>query len=622
MRIIHLVAGLIAAMTVLVDVIAADAGTTDRREQTVYQTKGIVLQPRDIADWVGASYWEQKIGGVFRFAIDPRMQADAEERDAVLATAWQLKPEAIAAESRIVAFIPKRPGKPLSKDVAYQIVFRPRTTAQEKNTVETRFIAEGTAAKPIAASMPAVAVIPQLPRSYSYAGFPNNNLPSYWAKHPREMQTILSWIAGSANPSFDQILTTRSVAGVVVRETCFRVTGAKLTSGLITNLAIVLLGETAPATASLPSYYNARDFGDLQIESIQGQADVPERDKLGAITGLSELPVAERLPAKYAIWQYFMKGVRDAEIDAIVPLPGTDRRTLLTLRFGAGNTISVQRIGEDRKGSILEAPGELRRVNGFDASSTDAPALLAWLKKRYPAVVPKGGTVAELETSVTAEIQTKSATPAWFKDNYGIEILGRSEAQSQLARLFQYQPQQLVDLQDFTGAELQVLEVALEKMSDQLVSTFKGLQIARQKAAVDLIGVSATKFAINNPMEAGVAMVRDKNRLITIFDSSRLNAESLFIGGAGADGKPKVAGEALKTIAHELGHMAAAMPGMRAAFDGLVRSKEIKPVTWYAASNPKDEFFPEAFSLYVGDPEWLKNNRPDLFKWFEALGKG
>jgi hypothetical protein len=63
------------------------------------------------------------------------------------------------------------------------------------------------------------------------------------------------------------------------------------------------------------------------------------------------------------------------------------------------------------------------------------------------------------------------------------------------------------------------------------------------------------------------------------------------------------------------------MPGVKEALDGLVRMKKIEPVTWYAASNPKDEFFPEAFTL-IGDPEWLKGNRPDLFRWFETLSRG
>jgi hypothetical protein len=258
-------------------------------------------------------------------------------------------------------------------------------------------------------------------------------------------------------------------------------------------------------------------------------------------------------------------------------------------------------------------------VNGFGANSADAAAFTAWLKKRYPAVTPKGTTVGELADSVTVEIQTKSGTPAWFKDNYGIDILGAAAAQGQLARSFQYKAQQLDGLQDFTPSELQILEITLEKMSDHLVARFKGLQMARQKTSVEMIGVTATKLAIDNPAEAGVALLHGNDRSIVIFDSARLNAESLFIGGLGPDGKPEVAVETMMAFAHELGHMVAATPGVKEGFDGLVRTKKIKPVTWYSASNPTTEFFPEAFALYLGDPEWLKGNRPDLFKWFDTL---
>src|SRR5262249_17679634 len=143
-----------------------------------------------------------------------------------------------------------------------------------------------------------------------------------------------------------------------------------------------------------------------------------------------------------------------------------------------------------------------------------------------------GTTATELENSVTAEIRMKSGTPAWFKENYGIDILGASAAQSQLARAFQFGAQQLVDLQDFTPSELQMLEVTLERMRDNLVSRFKGLQLARQKTAVELIGVTSTKFAINNRAEAGQALLRGNDRMIVIFDTASLNSEALFVGGS------------------------------------------------------------------------------------------
>ena len=59
--------------------------------------------------------------------------------------------------------------------------------------------------------------------------------------------------------------------------------------------------------------------------------------------------------------------------------------------------------------------------------------------------------------------------------------------------------------------------------------------------------------------------------------------------------------------------------GVKSAFNAFVAAKRIKPMTWYAASNPPSELFPEAFALYQSDPEWLKTNWPDLFTWFEKL---
>jgi hypothetical protein len=608
-------AGLFAAMIGSADVGAEQAGSTNVQEQTTYQTRGIVLDAKDMAHWANASYWEQKLGEVFELAVDSRMQADAEERDAVLAAVWQVKPEAVGQDKQIVAVIPKRPTKPRSSDIAYQIVFSPRKSAQDKDRVEARFISEGPSTRPVVA--PAAGANARLPSTYSYAGFPQNNIARYWFEHPGEMKSILSWISTSANPGFDQILITKSVEGSVVRSASFLVTGTKVPSGPIISLRIVYLSDAAPVTPELPAQYSERDVADFQIERTKTKA--AEHDKLGVIAGIAELPSEERLPAKYAIWQYFANGTRDAEIDAIVPIPNAEKRVLLTIRFGANNSVSVQRMGEDRKGSTLGRPGDLRQVNGFGANSADASALAAWLKKRYPGVKPVGTTAAELANSVSAEIRAKSGTRAWFKENYGIDILGALAARSQLTRLFQFDAPRLVDLQDFTPSELQMLEVTLEKMSDHLVSKFKGLQLARQKLAVELIGVTSTKFAINNRAEAGLALLRGNDRMIVIFDSANLNSESLFVGGSGAVGRAEIASETIMAFAHELGHVVAAAPGVKEAFDGLVRAKKIKPVTWYAESNPKDEFFPEAFSLYVGDPEWLRGNRPDLFRWFETF---
>jgi hypothetical protein len=613
-------AGLLVATIGAVNAGAEPAGSANPREQMVYQTRGIVLDAREMAAWARASYWEQKVGSISKLTVDTRMQADPEERDAVLSTAWQLKPATIGTETKILAIIPRRGAKPHSKDLAYQITFSPIANVQGKVGVATRFVAEGPGVKPILISAPTTQAIPRLPASYLHAGFPFNNVAGYWTTHPDDLRNILGWV-GSADPSFDQILMTRVFQFTTFRSTCFHVSGTRIPTGPIQKLTIEYLGETEPVTSEVPPQYDARDVADWQIEQMQsGAHETERRDKLGAVTGIAQLPVEERLPAKYAIWQYFGVGTQHAEVDAIVPVPDNDKRALLTLRFDANNDVSVRRIGEDRNGSWLRHVGDIRQTNGFAANSTDASKLTAWLKKRYPAATIAGNSVSELANSIAAEIRLKSGTPAWFKENYGIDILAAGEAQSQLSGQFQFKAQQLAGLQDFTPSELQMLEVTLEKMSDRLVSRFRGLKMARQKTAVEMIGVASAKLAINNPAEAGFALLRGNDRLIAIFDSSRLNSESLFIGGTGSGGTVEVADEEFMAFAHELGHILSAMPGAREGFNGVVKTKEIKPVTWYAAANPKDEFFPEAFALYLGDPEWLKGNRPDLFNLFETLG--
>jgi hypothetical protein len=616
-RTIGVLAGLLAVLIGAPNAIAGPAGSANLQDQ--YQTRGIVLTDWNMAEWAAAGYWEQKIGPVLELTLDPRMQADADERDAVLATIWQLKPAAITAEAKFIAIIPKRASKPASKDIAYQITFAPRTGTQKRDSVEARFIADGLGAKPFAIFGPPGKVHP-LPTRYAFAGFPQNNVANYWAQHPGELQTILSWLsAAAASTTLSQILNINVVEGPARRSTYFHVAATKLSTGAVRGLSIMRLGEAKPVVSELPPQYGGLDFADLQLERFQSGADPKVRDRLGVITGLADLPVTERFPAKFAIVQYFGRGARNTEIDAIVPVPDSQKRALLTFRFMAGNNVSVRRIGEAGKASMPGRLGDVRQVNGFGANATTLSALTGWLKKRYPAVKPAGATVDELEKAVTAEIQKRSGTPAWFRENYGIEIVAASAARTQIPSSLQLGEQELAGLRDFTPAELQMLEIALEKIGDRLLVKLKGLQIARQKISVAMIGVTSKKLAVSDPAEAGVAILRAKDRLIVMFDSVSLNSDSLFVGGLNAAGQPAVADSALWAFAHELGHMLARTPGVSEAFDELVRAKEIKPVTWYSATNPKTEFIAEAFALYVADPEWLKNSRPDLFGWFEAL---
>jgi hypothetical protein len=306
-------------------------------------------------------------------------------------------------------------------------------------------------------------------------------------------------------------------------------------------------------------------------------------------------------------------------VHAITPIAKTQKRVLYTFRFKPkSNDVDVHRVGEVDKDVSLAPQGDLGRVNGFSANSKDVPTLTSWLKKRYPGVTPTGNDVADMQKSVSAEIQTKSSTPAWYQANYGIEILTAATAESRLKSVHQLKPPQVADLQDFSPSELPILELALETMSDALVATLKGLRMGRQKIFIESDGGKPPRFT-PVPSEGGVTWTTGAERTIIIFDAASRNAGNLFLGGIGPGGKPAVEIETAMTYAHEIGHTVADLPGVKKAFDNFVAKMKIRPVTWYAAAKPPTELFPEAFALYQSDPAWLKQNWPDLANWFDTL---
>jgi hypothetical protein len=348
------------------------------------------------------------------------------------------------------------------------------------------------------------------------------------------------------------------------------------------------------------------------MEQLQQESGLGKHGKLAAVAGLAALPADERLPVKFAIWQYFKAGTRNAEIHAIVPIARAGRRVLYILRFLPDNGIDAERIGEEGAGVSLMPVGDLDRLNGFGSTAADAPGLKTWLQKRYPAIVTVGTAVEAVKKSFAAEIEVKSGNPAWFKENYGIEILSAEEAQRRLRSTFRLNSQELTKLKDFTPIELKNLELALGTMSDKILPALKGLQIARQDTSI-----IARRLAHAEP--AGLTLSRGADHLVLIFDAANASAGALFLGGRGRGRGAHAMPAATMTFTHEIGHVIAQQPGVRTAFEKLVRSKEIKPVTWYAASNPQAEFFPEAFALYHCDPEWLSGSRPELFAWFRLL---
>ena len=145
--------------------------------------------------------------------------------------------------------------------------------------------------------------------------------------------------------------------------------------------------------ATPPTGYTGHDFGDLKLEEAG-----KDKKLLGKITLPAAMPGDEIMPVKFTIWQYFQTGTRNAEVDAIVPVPGTPpKRVFYTLKFHGGtNDVDVVRIGEEGKAGTVDLAKitfDLARIPDFAAHSKDVTALSAWLGSRYPAITPAGTDV-------------------------------------------------------------------------------------------------------------------------------------------------------------------------------------------------------------------------------------
>jgi hypothetical protein len=259
-----------------------------------YQTRGIVLDAQQAAKWAEASYWEQKLAPLFAIEADPRLRADAEERDAVLSAVWQLRPRAINAGSTVIVVIPKRAAS-RSAAIAYALTFAGKTTTQPKNRLEARFITEGQGAIAAPAPAPSGGLPPQWPPQYRFSGFPNNDIRRYWAENPEERDGVANWITSRGSGPFDQILLAGGRRDSASRSALFHVKGQKDAGGRVADLIVQFLGSALPVSFDPPPDYASRDFADLQIEQLQEAADLKKRDKLGVVNGLAALPASERL---------------------------------------------------------------------------------------------------------------------------------------------------------------------------------------------------------------------------------------------------------------------------------------------------------------------------------------
>jgi hypothetical protein len=231
-------------------------------------------------------------------------------------------------------------------------------------------------------------------------------------------------------------------------------------------------------------------------------------------------------------------------------------------------------------------------------------------------------------TFPSAQIRAGASSPEWFQKNYGIAVLDAAKGAERLRSTHKktfHEEFQVKDTLDFTAEELITLESALETMTDGVVAGFKDLQMVRQKREIEAVKKGKKwvpkPHKKGDPEDAGLSIQAGTDRTVIIFDTVHLNDAALFMGGKKGSEPAHAEPAAAGTITHELGHIVSWGPGVKEAFDKLVKKKKIETFTWYAASQPAQDFFAESFMLYQLDPEWLEAHSHDIFEFFDVLTK-
>jgi hypothetical protein len=610
-----------------------------------YETRGIPLDRTQIATLAGQSYWEQRTLERYAAAFDPRMNPDPEERDAVLAALWGMNPPATVTTRRMMVVpiaartLPPAAGQTTpsqAPELLYRFTFEPPATGDPRPRMEIRFIASGASSTPVAAPAAPATYQPTQP-AMSFSGFPSSGTQpdDYWAAHPDEHRALFQWMETTAPATFDQVITTETPGphSTVAHRSVFHVRGSH-TGTSLSNLRIDLVSEgTISAAQTVPADYRDRDMGDLELERLRATSR-PAANRLGTVTLPSTIPADERLPVKYAIWQYFDSGnARNTEIDILLPVGTGTRRVLYTLVFGAHNNVTVTRIGEAGTGAgmVNMERIDIRRVRGFPGATAATSALRSWWAARYPQggapLTPDPPAPAQGQPSVAAptaatligemnqRISAGVANRSWFVQNYGIEVLDAAGTATRLQTAHSVPAAMTTDTIDFDATDLLMLELSLQTLTDTEITHLRGVKLGRKTGSLQR---TSSGFQAGAASQYGVTLMDSSGgtmeRTVLYFQSLYANNPNLFRGSTAESALPDVT----MGMLHELGHAAGYTAGIEAAFNAWLGQHAQTAPTWYAAT-AGSERFPEFYALYHTDPHFLCNRYPQLYTWFDTL---
>lgn len=593
-------------------------GNTIQRKVTdhsVENTQGV--QPANTKDASEKTYWDAKLAESYELMPENFDALTPEERNALLGGAATVLPATPPAkgEKKSTQLVQVPVGSP-PKNQALYVRIVPRsaeeTDATAKPQLYVTLIGGGTQLVP-----EEVGAVPSGGDTSSpdvdSRGFRNND-DDFYEKYREETKRLYWWFNTKANTSSGFVKTLKMTTTVKEGET----------EQKRTSLFIVRYSKGDFMSTSLEFYLQASDtipVGTPQADSLDKTSQTLKiealqndpKDKIGKVD-LTGVPQKERASVEYTILRYFEDPkARSTEIDAVIPISDSGDWVNYTLRFDTSASgkvkttdISVERIGkaQEPQDDPLDVDLDIQRVKEYPASETDPAKLADWIKGRYPGMTITETTTTKIIEQANSQLSRDADTPSWFRDNYGITILDATDLADRLKKTHSVSPDHVVDTKDFEGPELRHLEVSLQQMGANMLSKWKGLNMGRKEA-----NLSSSKQL------AGRAYSNGSDYTVVLYDGA-FEKEYTFYGGSAG-----VFATSVSDITHELGHIAEyQQSAAKTKFNAFVKAESIAPFTWYAKDDA-GEFFPEAFSLFYSDPEWMKTHHLKLYEWFSEYDK-
>ena len=392
----------------------------------------------------------------------------------------------------------------------------------------------------------------------------------------------------------------------------------------------------APARATQhtpPADYRGRDAVDVEFEKLRSTSR-SRANRLGTVTLPANIPADERVPAKFAVWQYFAFGnqARNTQVDAIVPVGRGSRNALYTIIFGRGNNVTLTRIGEEGTGAgqIDLDRISVTRVRGFPGTTATPAALRTWWSTRYPRggalTTAANSTATTLIADMNRLITVGIANRNWFNNNYNMEAMSSTDTAARLqdATIHNVPANLLTDTVNFSQTDLKMLELSLQTLSASDIANLNGVKIGRKQASITRN--SNGTYSAGGANQYGMTLMNSSGgtRYVTVLYFGPVSANNVlydndqFRGSTAANALPV----ATMRMLHELGHATGFVnSAIERAFNARFPARRFRnTLTWYAASNRQGhEIFPEAYGLYHTDPGFLCRSSGQMYAWCELL---